>query len=213
MNIMAKKRSMSSQTRINWLIDVAVFFSAVVAILSGIYFLFYTSGGYQGGRNTSYGVEVLFGRHTWNDLHTWGGVLMIAAVVVHFVYHWPWVVGMGRRIFIRMWSKGSRVSKGAVINVTIDAVMAGAFLITALSGIYFLFAPTGGYSGGANPGWDPGFLFSRTTWDLIHTWAGVLMITAAVIHFIIHWRWVAKVTIRFFGSLEAPFSARRVVTS
>ena len=39
------------------------------------------------------------------------------------------------------------------------------------------------------------FLFSRTTWDLIHTWAGVTLIAAAVIHLAIHWRWIVKVAL------------------
>jgi hypothetical protein len=41
---------------------------------------------------------------------------------------------------------------------------------------------------------DPMLLFSRSTWDLIHTWAGVTLIAAAVVHFAIHWKWVTKVT-------------------
>jgi hypothetical protein len=48
---------------------------------------------------------------------------------------------------------------------------------------------------------DPMILFSRTTWDLIHTWSGVALIVAAVIHFAIHWRWVTKVTRNVVGSL------------
>jgi hypothetical protein len=74
-------------------------------------------------------------------------------------------------------------------------------VVAALSGLYFLLGPSGGYQGGSNPNWDPGFVFSRTTWDLIHTWSGTVMIIAAVLHFAIHWRWVKNVTRRFFLSL------------
>jgi len=52
--------------------------SALLAALSGIYFLFLPVSGYQGGRNPMYGVTVLFERSAWDDLHTWGGVVMIA---------------------------------------------------------------------------------------------------------------------------------------
>ena len=100
-----------------------------------------------------------------------------------------------------MRSQGSKLSTGAKINVTVDVVIAISFLLTALSGIYFLFAPSGGYRGGANLYWDPGFLLNRTTWDLIHTWSGVALVIAAVIHLAIHWRWVKNVTARFFLSL------------
>jgi len=192
---------MSMQTRTNWLIDAAVFLGGIVAALSGVYFLFLPSGGYQGGRNPAYGITILFDRYSWSDLHVWGGVIMIAAISVHFVIHWQWVKMMVRRMIGAMRSKGVTFSKGAKINVAIDALVAASFLVCALSGIYFLFAPSGGFQGGQNAGWDPNWLFSRTTWDLIHTWSGVVSIAAAVVHFAIHWRWVKNVTMRFFLSL------------
>jgi hypothetical protein len=80
-------------------------------------------------------------------------------------------------------------------------VVALSFLLCSLSGIYFLFAPAGGFQGGNNLGWDPGFLFSRITWDLLHTWSGIVMIVGAAVHLAIHWRWVKNVTTRFFLSL------------
>ena len=70
---MSKRIGISMQTRKNWLIDAAVFLGGIVAALSGIYFLFLPSGGYQGGRNPMYGITIFFQRHTWDDLHTWGG--------------------------------------------------------------------------------------------------------------------------------------------
>jgi hypothetical protein len=57
-------------------------------VLSGIYFLFVPFGGYRGGRNPVYGVTILFSRHAWDGLHTWSGVLMIAAAVFHLTIHW-----------------------------------------------------------------------------------------------------------------------------
>ncbi len=198
---MKKTIRMSWQTRQNWLIDAAVFAGALLAGLSGIYFLYLPSGGYEGGRNPAYGLTILFGRHTWSDLHTWGGVLMIMAVVIHFAIHWQWVKMMSRRVWHTMQGKGATFSKGAKVNLLVDLIIGLAFLITAVSGIYFLFLPEG-FQGGRNPGWDPGLLFSRTTWDLIHTWAAVIMILAASLHLFIHWRWVVNVTRRFFLSLR-----------
>jgi preprotein translocase subunit SecY len=198
---MSKRSGVSRQTQTNWLIDAAVFIGAILAALSGIYFLFLPSGGYQGGRNPLYGVTILFSRYTWDDLHTWGGVLMIAAVVIHLAIHWDWVKMMARRIVNAMRCRGSRLSRGAQINVVVDLAVGVSFLLCALTGVYFMFAPSGGFQGGQNLVWDPGFLFSRTTWDLIHTWSGVILIVAAVIHFAIHWRWVKNVTRRVSLSL------------
>jgi cytochrome b subunit of formate dehydrogenase len=192
---------MSRQTRMNWLIDAAVFVGGILAGLSGIYFLYFPSGGYQGGRNLTYGLTIFFERHTWSGLHIWGGVLMIAAIAVHFAIHWDWVKRMSRRTASALSARGPHLSKGAKFNVAVDLLIALSFLVCAVSGIYFLFAPSGGFQGGANLGWDPGFLFSRTTWDLIHTWSGVVLSVAAVVHFTIHWRWIKNVTARFFLSL------------
>ena len=205
---MSQPIRMSTQTRMNWLIDAAVFLGGVLAGLSGVYFLFLPSGGYQGGRNPMYGVTIFFERHTWSDVHIWGGILMIAAIAIHFAIHWEWVKRMTRRMASALTAKSGPLSRGAKVNVAIDVVVAISFLVCALSGIYFLFAPSGGFQGGSNLGWDPGFLLSRTTWDLIHTWSGVVLSAAAVVHFAIHWRWVKNVTARFFLSLRPQRDAQ-----
>jgi hypothetical protein len=189
------------RTRQKWLLDAAVFLSGLVATLSGIYFLFIPSGGYQGGRNPMYGVTILFSRYTWDDLHTWSGLLMIIVAVLHFAIHWRWVKVMSKRTVKALLSKEVELSKGPRLNVALNVLAAVSFLLTAVSGIYFLFAPSGGFQGGRNPGWDPLFLFSRTTWDLIHTWAGVVFVGVAVVHFWIHWRWIKTMTRQFFLSL------------
>jgi hypothetical protein len=199
---MSNPVKMSNQTRANWLIDVAVFIGGIMAGLSGIYFLFVPSGGYQGGRNPMYGITIFFERYTWSDIHLWGGVLMIAAIAIHFSIHWDWVKRMSSRSAKAMFGRNGKLSRGAWFNVAIDLAVAISFLVCALTGIYFIFGPSGGYEGGGNAGWDPGFLFSRTTWDLIHTWSGVVLGVAAVIHFAIHWRWVKNVSARFFLSLR-----------
>ncbi len=208
------ERIQVAQLQKKWLLDATVFLSGLVAALSGIYFLFVPSGGYQGGRNPLYGVTILFSRPTWEVLHTWGGVLMIAAAVLHLTIHRRWVKVMSKYTVKALFSKEARLSKGPRLNVALNALVAVSFLLTAVSGIYFLFAPSGGFQGGSNAGWDPMFLFSRTTWDLIHTWAGVVFIGAVVVHFWIHWRWVKTMTKQFFLSLlpqpdlsEAPIEA------
>ena len=205
---MSKKITPSKQTRANWLIDLTVLLGGLLASLSGIYFMFLPSGGYQGGRNPMYGVTILFDRHTWDDLHTWAGVAMIVAAVVHLAIHWQWVKTMTRRVVNAITAKGSGLSHGATINVVVDAMAAISFLLTAVSGLYFFVWPSKGAS------ISPVILFNSAAWDLIHTWAGVIMIGAIVIHFWIHWRWVTNVTRRFFLSLwQRPEWAKSPVTA
>jgi hypothetical protein len=198
------KGTVSKQTRNNWLIDAAVFVGALVAAITGVYFLFLPSGGYQGGRNPMYGITILFSRSTWDDLHTWFGALMIAAAAVHFAIHWSWVKGTAKRMAKSAVGKGARMNRHGYLNVAIDATVALSFLLAAVSGVYFMFVPGSGWAA------DPRFIFSRSTWDLIHTWSGVAMIAAAAIHFAIHWNWVTKVTAKVFRSLspvEKPVAA------
>lgn len=190
---MTQRNDISAQTRRNWLVDAAVFTGATAAALSSFYFLAVPSG-----RNE---LTLLLGRETWDDLHTYGGLLMMGAVVVHFLLHWSWVKMTAKRVYNRARTGTGRFASGAKTNIIIDAVIAVSFLLAALSGLYFFFAPEGGYQGGRNLAWDPNFLFARPIWDLIHTWSGVVMIAAAVLHFAIHWGWIKKVTSRIAAGL------------
>lgn len=192
--------SISRKTRINWLLDAGVFVSAIFAGLSGVYFLLFPTGGYQGGRNFWYGVTVIFDRHTWDDIHTWSSVAVIIAIVIHLAYHWQWVKSMSLKVVRSFGPRRTSMSRGGKINLLVNILIGISFLLTALSGIYLLFAPSGGFQGGGNTGWDPGFIFSRTVWDLIHAWSGVVLMIAAMLHFVIHWRWILNVTARFFSS-------------
>jgi hypothetical protein len=195
---MNTKNLVSNQTRNNWLIDVVLLCSAIVASLSGIYFLFLPTGGYRGGRNPFYDLQILFNRSTWEDLHTWGGVAMIAIAVVHIPLHWNWIVTMTRKALLALTSKGGAMSKNGRLNLAINITIGLSFLISALTGLYFFLIPGASHGSGAT---DPGFLFNRVTWDLIHTWASAVMIAAAVLHFAIHWKWVTKVTTKILNAL------------
>ena len=75
--------SLSKTTKTNWWLDATVFLFALLSVISGAYFLFLPTGGYQGGRNPMYGVTILFTRENWDLLHMWGGVFMIIAVLIH----------------------------------------------------------------------------------------------------------------------------------
>lgn len=207
---MSARIGVSARTRRSWLIDATAFTGGLVSVLTGIYFLFLPSGGYEGGRNPMYGITILFDRHTWENLHTWGSLVMIAAVAVHLVLHWPWVRMTARRVKKALLHKGTLGSGSVKFNIVINALIGISFFICALSGAYFLLAPSGGFQGGSNPNWDPGILFSRTTWDLIHTWSGVLMSAAIVVHFAIHWRWVKQVTRALYRSLVQKPEPKRV---
>jgi hypothetical protein len=198
--------TVSKQTQKNWWIDAALFGSAIAAALSGIYFLFLPSNGFQGGRNSLHNIQILFARQTWDDLHTWGGVAMIAAAIIHLAIHWPWVVNMARRTWNELTGKSGSMNSRGRLNLILNSVVAISFVLTALSGVYFLFVP------GGRGTVDPLILFTRTAWDLIHTWAGVTLIAAAITHLAIHWKWVTKVTYKMVGMLLSYRPVQQPVT-
>ncbi|MCO6453350.1 MAG: DUF4405 domain-containing protein [Caldilineales bacterium] len=189
----------SLTTQLNWWLDAAVALGAALSILTGIYFLYLPIGGYQGGRNPTYGIRILFERHTWDDLHMWGGLLMIVAVIVHLWYHRSWVGMMTRKMAATLRGEGGRLSRGAKVNILVDSIIAISFLLTAVSGIYFLFEPARG-----------AFLITSATWDVIHTWAAVTLVLAAIAHLYIHWLWVTKVTAKMFRP-RRPISNRQKI--
>jgi cytochrome b subunit of formate dehydrogenase len=184
---------LSKQTQKNWWINATLFISAVIAALSGIYFLYLPVGGFQGGRNPLYNVQILFSRETWDDLHTWGGVAMIVAALIHLAIHWSWVTNMARRTWAGLTGKGSKMNPRGQWNLILNTIVAISFVLTALSGVYFLFVP------GGRGAVDPMIIFSRYAWDLIHTWAGVTLIATAIVHLVIHWKWVTKVSRKMLG--------------
>jgi cytochrome b subunit of formate dehydrogenase len=198
-------QTISKQTQKNWWIDAALFASAVAAALSGVYFLFLPTNGYQGGRNLYHNITILFSRSTWDDLHTWGGVAMIAAALIHLAIHWSWVTGMARRTLHELTGKCGCMNARGRWNLILNTFVAISFILTALSGVYFLFFPGGRWAA------DPGLVFSRTTWDLLHTWAGVSLTAGAIVHFSIHWKWVTKVT-RKMVQLAVPDRTSRQPT-
>jgi hypothetical protein len=82
--------------------------------------------------------------------------------------------------------------------LAINSLLGLSGLIITISGLYFLLIPGASHS---SPLADPRWLFSLATWDLIHTWSGVVMIAVAVLHLDIHWKWITKVTKKIFLSI------------
>ena len=138
-----------------------------------------------------YGVTVLFDRHTWDAVHMWGGLAMVAIAALHLALHGPWVRMTGRRVARAVASRGQGLPGGLRRNIALNVLVAASGLVTAVTGIVLLFAPSGHASG------------LSVAWDLVHTWSGVVMTLAAAAHLAIHWRWVTSVTRRLVAPRQA----------
>jgi cytochrome b subunit of formate dehydrogenase len=199
MTIKTNAEEISKKTRRNWWMDAGLLVAAAAAILSGIYFLFFPSG-FQGGRNPLYNTVILFDRHTWDEIHTWSGILITIMVLVHLALHAEWIASVSRHIIGHIQGQRPPLKAQVKRNLILNVIEAISFFLTAISGVYFLFVPSGRSS------IDPVFLYSRYTWDMIHTWAGIVFTITVILHFAIHWRWIVKVTRKIFHQAEEAVS-------
>ena len=83
------------------------------------------------------------------------------------------------------------------LNYLLDVVIAFAFILSSLTGVVFLFAGSGGYQGGRNPGFRTEMLgIDRSIWSGLHTWVSLVMIAGVLIHLVLHWNWILCMTRR-----------------
>jgi hypothetical protein len=108
---------------------------------------------------------------------------------IHIPLHWSWIVSMTKRIFKVLLGQSQGLNPRSQFNLVVNGVIGLSGLLAAISGLYFMFFPGANGTGMLTTT----FLFNRTVWDAIHTWSGIIMIAAAVLHFAIHWRWILKV--------------------
>ena len=187
-----RKSALTNKLRHNWWIDAALGIVALIAILSSIYFLAYPNGGYQGGRNPVYNQVVIFSRTEWDMIHTWSGVLMIMVALIHVLIHWNWITGTAGRVWQAITGKRSGFGFRLTYNIILDATIAVSFLICSISGIYFMFNTVSGPS------------IDKTTWDMIHTWSGVVFVLTATLHIVLHWKWITNITGKMFRRKIEP---------
>jgi len=96
--ISREKVTEMKKTRLNFLVDMALFVAFVLSAMSGAVFLFLPHGGFQGGRNPEFQAGVLFlSRVTWDTIRTWASLIFVAGMAVHLALHWRWVVCVARR--------------------------------------------------------------------------------------------------------------------
>ena len=186
-----------------------ILISGLITILSGVYFLFLPGGGFQGGRNPFYDVIIFFERHTWGDIHIWASIIIIALLLLHIPIHWQWIVKMTQSGFRSLFGK-NKLNKFSQFNLFINILIGLSGLFCGISGVYFLIVPQAAHGVLAgNTGW----IFTSVTWDLIHAWSGVVMTSAAILHFGIHWKWVVKVLQRYWHALVEYFAIPKIGSS
>jgi hypothetical protein len=172
---------MSVKTRFNFLLDALIFVAFLVTTFTGLLLWL----GLPDGPGSGWTTWLDLTRHTWVDIHSWAGLVMLLGVIWHLVMHWEWIVCVARRFL-------GKTSQQARINFSLDAVMFAVFFVVSLSGlIAWLFLPSGGYRGGRNPFYGATLLnLSRHEWNDVHLWTGLAIIALALLHLALHWQWI-----------------------
>ncbi len=80
-----------------------------------------------------------------------------------------------------------------------DALLGIGAVLAVLSSHYFLVYPVSGYQERQNPDDNKVLIFSRTAWDMLHTWSGVGLSIGAILQVVLHWKWITNITRKVFG--------------
>jgi hypothetical protein len=68
-------------------------------------------------------------------------------------------------------------------------------LAQLVSGLVLWLVLPQGYRGGSGGV----FLWSRGTWVDIHSWSAVVLVAIVIVHIILHWDWIVRMTKSYFG--------------
>lgn len=99
---------MSGKAQLYYVLDAILALVLIFSAVSGLVLWQAGPGDYRGGRNPNFGKLILgLSRGTWEDLHLWISLALIAIVVIHFVLHLNWIIRMTRRLLLPASPHGS----------------------------------------------------------------------------------------------------------
>lgn len=116
-------------------------------------------------------------------VHEWLGVSLGAAMLVHVLFHWEWVVGISSRLF-------RPLAQGVRLNYVVDWALFVTFTAAVLSGLLSSehLLPALGIQVGPARGWRG-----------VHHLTANLSLVAVAVHLGLHWTWVATQLGQLFG--------------
>lgn len=114
-------------------------------------------------------------------IHEWLSVALAAALVVHLLLHWEWVV----KITLQFFRKLFHASR---LNYVVDIVLWVAFVLVMLSGL--LISRSVLAVVGIRVAESP-------VWRFLHSWSADVLVLAVGLHFALHWKWIVATLKRF----------------
>jgi hypothetical protein len=93
-----------SKAMTHYMVDGGILFGFLGSMITGfVLWVVLPSGGYQGGRGVVDASRVfILGRESWQMMHNWLSLSMVAGVFLHLVLHWNWLICMTRKLWSDM---------------------------------------------------------------------------------------------------------------
>ena len=84
-------------------------------------------------------------------------------------------------------------------------------LLQLISGfVLWWVLPAGeGYQGGRGLAGENAFLWDRYTWIDLHGWVAVALLVVVIIHLVLHWKWLARMTRRYLNRLRGRHTGNK----
>ena len=119
-------------------------------------------------------------------LHEWLGMVLIVPALVHLIVNWEWVARAVSAFF-------GRIRTVARVNLIVDVGLFLSVIGVTLSGFMVI------------PGLASALgLQAATLWHPVHLITSDLTVGFTLLHFALHWKWVASVVRRILASPSTP---------
>jgi hypothetical protein len=168
-----------SRTERNFWLDVTIFVALLTTTLTG-FFLWLV---------VPYKLDIFFlgfSRSGWVATHICFGVLGLAGIVLHIVWHWGWLKALRGRPLIGMPEK-------VRANRVVDRIMWIIFIATNVFG-----AIAWAFHFGDD-------IYIVRVPDRLHVVFGVAWTILTIAHLVLHWKWIASTTQRYIHvNLRGP---------
>ncbi|NTW45175.1 MAG: DUF4405 domain-containing protein [Anaerolineaceae bacterium] len=162
---------MMNKTKNNFWLDVTIYIVFLITILTG-FFLWLV---------IPHQLDIAFlgvSRSVWITAHICFGVVGLAGVVMHIVWHWGWLKALRGRPL-------GGLQKKLRANRVVDRTMWIAYIATnvfgAISWVLHLGLDT----------------YIVRVPDRLHVVFGVMWTILLIVHLVLHWKWIASTTRRY----------------
>lgn len=129
-------------------------------------------------------------------VHELLGLAFGAAIIVHLILHWQWIVGVTRRFFQNLFHESR-------FNYLLNTALYVDMAVVIISGI--LISRTIGLQLGLNGGQS----FPLQT---LHTFASQLCLVIVGLHVAVHWKWIVTHSQKYLFNFRALLPAHKART-